>query len=75
MFENLHIIAKVSTPRPGGMHLFVPAREGMGNKAHLLPGIDYRGLGGYVVGAPSVTDQGMYTFLMPLDPASLKAAA
>lgn len=60
-------IAKILTPRPGGMHLYVPA-TGDGNKAGILPGIDYRGRGGYVVAPPSVITPthgtpGTYRFL------------
>ena len=64
----------VSTPRPGGMHIYVPA-TGRGNKAGLLPGIDYRGAGGYVVAPPSTNDQGRYTWLAPLDLPRLEADA
>jgi hypothetical protein len=46
-------LAKVNTPRPGGMHIYVPA-TGDGNRAGIVPGIDYRGRGGYVVAPPSV---------------------
>lgn len=74
MFKSLTVVAKVSTPRPGGMHLYVPA-SGQGNKAGLLPGIDYRGLGGYVLAAPSTTEQGSYRFLTPLQPTDLVKAA
>lgn len=55
-------IARVLTPRPGGMHLMVPA-TGDGNSAGIFPGIDYRGVGGYVVAPPSRTDVGSYRFL------------
>lgn len=65
MFERLAVIGKVLTPRPGGMHLFVPA-TGEGNRAGILPGVDYRGVGGYVVAAPSRTDVGTYRWLAPL---------
>lgn len=76
MFEALddQLLGKVSTPRPGGMHLFVPA-AGQGNKAGLLPGIDYRGAGGYVVAPPSRTDQGAYRWLTPLQHVATAAVA
>lgn len=69
-FESLHVLAKVSTPRPGGMHLYVPT-AGEGNKAGLLPGIDYRGAGGYILAPPSSTPKGTYRFLTPLTPSEL----
>lgn len=65
MLAAIPCLGKVSTPRPGGMHLYVPA-AGKGNKAGLLPGVDYRGLGGYVVAPPSVNDQGRYVWTRPL---------
>ena len=37
----------------GGMHLLIPPAEGRGNKAGIMPGIDIRGTGGYIVAAPS----------------------
>lgn len=74
MFATLHVIATVATPRPGGMHLYVPA-SGQGNKAGLLPSIDYRGNGGYVVAPPSRTDIGSYRFLNPLTLDALDGAA
>ncbi|MFF1820373.1 bifunctional DNA primase/polymerase [Kribbella sp. NPDC058245] len=58
-------LAIVSTPRPGGMHVYVTA-TGEGNYAGMLPGVDYRGLGGYVVVPPSITAAGTYDFLQPL---------
>jgi len=56
----------VSTPRAGGAHFYFPAR-GQGNAAGLLPHIDRRGLGGYVVAPPSMTDVGSYRWVRLLD--------
>jgi hypothetical protein len=53
MIAELTHLGHVATPRPGGTHIYIPAVEGRGNKAGLLPGIDYRGTGGYVVAPPS----------------------
>lgn len=55
-------IGKVLTPRPGGMHIYVPA-TGNGNAAGIAPSVDIRGRGGYVVAPPSVTDVGTYRWL------------
>jgi hypothetical protein len=55
-------LGKVLTPRPGGMHIYVPA-TGDGNRAGIAPGVDYRGAGGYVVAPPSVTSVGRYRWL------------
>lgn len=73
-FDKLHVLGVVNTPRPGGMHIYVPT-SGHGNKAGLLPGIDHRGIGGYVVAPPSVRPEGTYTWTRPLDVAAMKAAA
>jgi hypothetical protein len=66
IFDSLTILGTVSTPRPGGTHLYVPA-AGVGNTAAMLPGVDYRGQGGYVVCPPSVNDQGSYTWTRTLE--------
>lgn len=55
-------LGKVLTPRPGGMHIYVPA-TGDGNRAGIAPGVDYRGVGGYVVAPPSRTEVGTYRWL------------
>lgn len=66
------VLGTVNTPRPGGTHLYVAA-TGDRNAAGLFPGIDYRGLGGYVVAPPSTTTAapdvkypGVYTWRRPL---------
>lgn len=60
------VLGKVSTPRAGGMHLYVAANGERGNRARLAAGIDYRGRGGYVVAPPSRTELGGYAWLSPL---------
>jgi hypothetical protein len=60
------ILGTVSTPRPGGNHLYTPA-TGEGNAASIFPGVDIRGLGGYVVAPPSITTDGRrYHWRKPL---------
>lgn len=75
MFEQLTVLGSVLTPRPGGMHLYVPAKPGISNGAGLLPGVDYRGDGGYVVAPPSVNEQGTYRWLAPIDTAAVSGVA
>jgi hypothetical protein len=59
----------VSTPRPGGLHYYVPPVGDRGNRAGLLPDVDYRGTGGYVVAPPSVNAEGRrWTWLRPIQP-------
>ena len=56
-----------STTPTGGFHyLFrAPAGTKIPNSAGLLPGLDIRCDGGYIVAAPSVTDQGKYVWNNP----------
>lgn len=49
-----------------GAHLFV-APSGHSNGAKLLPGLDYRGVNGYVIAPPSVRPSGTYEWTRPLE--------
>ncbi|MBC7679985.1 MAG: bifunctional DNA primase/polymerase [Pseudorhodobacter sp.] len=62
--------------RAPGRHLFIPA-TGKGNAAGLTVGIDYRGVGGFVVAAPSVGISGArYSWLTwPALPQAVEVAA
>jgi len=52
----------------GGAQVYV-ATTGQGNRAGFVPGADWRGRGGYVVGAGSTHPNGMrYHFKLPNDP-------
>lgn len=51
---------RVSTPS-GGFHLYIEP-TGQGNRASFRPGIDYRGVGGYVVAPPSVERDRVHTW-------------
>jgi len=68
---EVQVLATVSTPRAGGLHVYVPTNDA-GNRAGICPGVDYRGIGGYVVAPPSSTPQGSYEFLRRLDPGVLR---
>lgn len=65
------IHGKVTTPN--GMHLYVQD-TGDGNRAGVRPGIDYRGVGGYVVAPPSQVDFKRYTWATKPSPVILSAA-
>lgn len=75
-FDDLpDALGTVSTPRKAGSHLYVAA-TGDGNSAGIFPGIDYRGVGGYVVAPPSVSVDGRrYRWRKPLDVAAMRTAA
>lgn len=57
------IIGRVSTPR--GLHLYVKP-TGDGCATGIQPGIDYRGIGGYVVAPPSTHEDRTWTWTQPL---------
>lgn len=55
--ESLPATATVETPR-GGWHLFFTMSEPIGNRAAIIPRVDVRGTGGYVIAPPSVRADG-----------------
>jgi hypothetical protein len=62
------VLGVVSTPRPGGTHLYVAASPKQRNGANLKTGIDIRALGGYVVAPPSINADGItYRWRRPLN--------
>ena len=72
--ELPQIVARAFTPgdptkqRSPGRHYYTPA-TGDGNASNYEPGLDYRGLGGYVVLPPSIGISGRrYSWLTPPTP-------
>lgn len=65
------VIGTVSTPR--GLHLYIKP-TGDGCTTALRPGIDYRGIGGYVVAPPSVIEGGNWKWTIPMRDAAIGAA-
>ncbi len=74
------MLGMVTTPRAGGLHYYVPTDPAQKNTASkIAPGVDTRGVGGYVVAPPSITDEHgsnrMYEWVYPLDVTALRRAA
>lgn len=64
---SIRLIGHSLTSRTAGHHLFVEP-TGRGNTTKMLPSVDYRGRGGYVILPPSIGANGRrYTWLTPLD--------
>lgn len=55
--NDFTVIGIAQTARNGGRHLYIPV-TGRGNNTALMPGVDYRGRGGYVIAPPSVGANG-----------------
>jgi hypothetical protein len=60
------VLGVVTTVRDGGVHRYIAA-TGEGNGAGIVDGIDFRGIGGYVVAPPSVIDGKRYAWVRPLE--------
>jgi Bifunctional DNA primase/polymerase, N-terminal/Primase C terminal 1 (PriCT-1) len=59
----------------GGRHILFKHIEGVGNKANVVPGIDIRGNGGYIVVAPSIHSSGRaYEWELSSHPANVSLA-
>jgi hypothetical protein len=56
--EQLPVTWLAETGREGGQHLFFRSQSGLRSRVRLLPGVDIKGAGGYVVAAPSVHPNG-----------------
>ena len=51
----------------GGLHFYLEP-TGKGNRAGFMPGLDYRGLGGYVVAPPSSLRRGSWSWMTTPSP-------
>lgn len=71
-WAGLDRLAMVSTPRPGGLHVWIKATGLRNAAAKLVDGVDHRGRGGYVVLPPSTiragAHPGTYRFIHPYVP-------
>lgn len=69
-FDSINALLPDSAPFPqattprGGRHIWFkyPDEIGLTIGARVLPGVDFRGEGGYVVAPPSVSDKGSYSW-------------
>lgn len=60
----LPLTVESRTPR-GGRHLLFKCYSPIGCKTNLYPGVDVRGIGGYIVAPPSVVNQKEYQWVNP----------
>lgn len=58
---DFSVVPTVATPS-GGLHVYCSV-TGAGNRAKMLPGVDWRGRNGYVVAAGSEREDGKYEWL------------
>lgn len=66
------LITRSAKSPSGGFHLYFLHPGGkVGNRAGLLPGLDIRGDGGYILAPPSITDAGAYQWSIEEDAAPI----
>ncbi|MEB3367384.1 bifunctional DNA primase/polymerase [Saccharopolyspora mangrovi] len=65
--DSVPPIHGVATTQASGTHLYIEP-TGDGNLTKVRPGIDYRGIGGYVVAPPSVGEKGAYRWAVRPSP-------
>lgn len=75
--EEIHSMPIVLTPS-GGIHIYFQSDTAISNKQNFMPGLDFRGDGGYIVGPGSAIDgiryrpsQGFYDKELPSIPKKL----
>ena len=73
--ENRELPATVKSTTSRGVHLFYLTEAELRNAVQLFPGVDLRGVGGYVVAPPSIHPTGaQYRWEVPPSPASFAEA-
>lgn len=65
--NRVPIVHAVVATANGGMHLYIKP-TGRGNFAGVLPGVDYRGVGGYVCGPPSTLGSRVRSWSWSVEP-------
>jgi len=58
LLPDSFITCIAKTPRGYHIYLFYPKGEHIGNAAGIMPGVDIRGEGGYIIAPPSVNGEG-----------------
>lgn len=53
-----NLVTPISVSPRGGLHLYFADQEGLTNNAGAIPGVDYRGEGGYIIAPPSINGSG-----------------
>jgi len=67
MLPECFLTAIVKTPRGYHIYLLYPADRQIGNATGIMPGVDVRGEGGYIIAPPSVNAEGkVYEWLLSI---------